>query len=510
MALTVGELVGYLRLDSSQWTRALVKARKQLGDTESGLRRFGRRSEVLATAAVRMGAFSAASSLAGSAVSGLVAGVAAASGSLLLLPALLTAGGVAFGAATLGAQGFGDALASMDDPAKFAEALEELAPAARETAIAARDLAPTWEELQQATQQELFAGTADVVRELGAKYLPILRAGLTSTAAELNEAARSAGAFALEADTIRDVEAILDNSSAAAGNLTATTRPLLQIFRDVAAAGAEFLPGLTSGLGAAAERAAAFVAEARESGQLAGWIQGGIDAVSTLSSIVGNLASVVGSIFSAMSADGGGALATLDDLTGRLAEFLASGEGSTTLGQIFAGLSAAAAGLVPALTSVVSALLTALGPVVAELGPAVGQLAAQVGATLVTAIQAAAPLLLAMATFLQQNMSWIGPLTIAVVGLAAALGPAISIVMGLVNAFKAVTLILQVLRVAMLTNPFTAIITAVVLLAVLIVSNWDTIKAYLLAAWEWIKTTAASVWNGIVSFFTETWNSITS
>lgn len=510
MALTVGELVGYLRLDSSQWTRTLVKARKQLGDADSDLRRFGRSSEVLAGAAVRMGAMSAATSVAGSAMSGLVAGAAAASGALLVLPAAGLAGAAAFGALKIGASGFGEALSNIGDPEKFAESIADLAPSAQEAAKAVAGLKPRFDELRTSVQDRLFADLAPQITALGNTYLPILDERFGRIADAANGAGRSVALMLTETSRVNDVKGIGDAAATSFENLSGALGPVSAALLDVAAVGSDFLPGLTEGARSAALSLQQFVAQARESGQLQQWIQGGIEALSTLGSIAGNVGSALGSIFSAMSSNGGGALAALDDLTGRLAAFLSSAEGSTALGQIFAGLSAAASGLVPALTSVVSALVVGLAPVVAQLGPAIGQLAQQVGATLVTAVQLASPLLLQLATFLQQNMSWLGPLTIALVGFSAAIGPTISVVMGLVNAFKAVTLILQVLRVAMLTNPFTAIITAVLLLTVLIVSNWDTIKSYLLAAWEWIKSTAASVWGGIVAFFTDTWNSITA
>ena len=63
---------------------------------------------------------------------------------------------VAMNTAKLGMQGFSEALAE-SDPAKFAEAVGKLAPAARDTALAVRSLAPAWTELRLDVQGRLFA-----------------------------------------------------------------------------------------------------------------------------------------------------------------------------------------------------------------------------------------------------------------------------------------------------------------------------------------------------------------
>ncbi|MGW1679395.1 phage tail protein [Saccharopolyspora sp. NPDC002376] len=537
MALTLGELVGYLRLDDRGWKRGLDKAQRDMGEFTRGAdgrlrdargrfvaegraagdgfsrglgRGLGRSVGSIGMAVVRMGMLAGASGAVSNALGGLAAGAAAASGSLLLLPAAGMAAAFAFGALKIGTAGFGEALSNMGDPEKFAESLKGLAPAARETAVAIAGLQPRFNTLKTSVQGRLFDGMAQQVSALGNTYLPILDERFGRIADAANGAGRSVALMLTESSRVADVKTIGDASASAFENLARAVGPVAAALLDVGTVGSSFLPGLTDGARNAAISFQQFIATARESGALAQWIQGGLDALSQLGAIAGNVGSILGSVFAAMSASGGGMLASLVQLTGGLAAFLDSAQGATMLGQIFGGLSAAAGGLVPAVLSVATTLIGALAPVIAQLGPAVGQLATQVGSVLVGAIQMLAPLLLQLATFLNENMSWLGPLVIGFVAFSAAIGPTISIVMGLVNAFKAVSLALQVLRVAMFTNPFTAIITAVLLLVVLIVTNWDTIKDYLLAAWEWIKSTAESVWNGIVSFFTDVWDSITS
>ncbi|SFJ83326.1 phage tail protein [Thermoflavimicrobium dichotomicum] len=78
----------------------------------------------------------------------------------------------------------------------------------------------------------------------------------------------------------------------------------------------------------------------------------------------------------------------------------------------------------------------------------------------------------------------------------------------LVQGLLGIIRVLNLLRIAFMTNPFLLIITAVVALVAIIIYNWDTIKVYLIAAWNYIKAVAIVVWNAIKSFFISLWNGI--
>ena len=69
----------------------------------------------------------------------------------------------------------------------------------------------------------------------------------------------------------------------------------------------------------------------------------------------------------------------------------------------------------------------------------------------------------------------------------------------LVAGFRGLISVFNLLRVAMMTNPFTAIITAVVILAAIIIMNWSKIRAFLLPLWNSLKSAAANAWNSIKS-----------
>jgi phage-related protein len=85
------------------------------------------------------------------------------------------------------------------------------------------------------------------------------------------------------------------------------------------------------------------------------------------------------------------------------------------------------------------------------------------------------------------------------------LGPALSVIK---LAIQGVTLAFNLLKVAMLTNPFLLLAAAVVAIAALIYFHWDSIKAFLSATWTFIQNLASTVWNAIVAFFATVWTTV--
>ena len=141
-ALTVGELVGYLKVDSSAWRRGLLEARAELAkaahDSSSDLAKMADRTEKAgdraAVSFVRLALSISNGATAAATAQSVVPIFAGLGGAMAVLPALGVAVGAGMLAAKVGMAGFGDALKNVGDPAKFAESLEKLSPAARDTA----------------------------------------------------------------------------------------------------------------------------------------------------------------------------------------------------------------------------------------------------------------------------------------------------------------------------------------------------------------------------------------
>jgi phage-related protein len=472
-----------------------VTVRAQVDDSalEQALRQLavrGRQFTQLASITVAIGGLAAATS----GLAGLAVGAAQATGALLLLPAAGFAATAAITALVVGMQGFGDALSSMDDPAAFAEALANLAPSAAATATAIRDLRPAFTGLRLDVQERLFAGLADTITGLAGSYLPVLRTGLGGIATELNTGARSFASFLTSSQSVADTSSIFADIRAAIAALAPAGNAFAAALRDITTVGASFLPGLAGDLADAAERFAAFIAQARATGQLADWIQTGITAVDQLVAILGNLGSIAASVFGALDSSGGGFLAFLADATGRLADFLDSAEGAEILGAV--AQFAATAGR--AISTVLGTALEELGPVLAELAPGLAVFVTQLGGALVAALQVAGPLLAQLAGFLSANATWLGPVVIALGTLSAVAGPLITGLTGLATAVRVVTMVFNGMRIALLSNPFTAIAAAVIALAVVIITNWTS-----------IRDTTVGIFNAVWGFIKGVWDTIT-
>ncbi|MCW0214364.1 MAG: hypothetical protein OJJ54_13475, partial [Pseudonocardia sp.] len=178
---------------------------------------------------------------ASSAVAGLGSALVGLSGTLLALPAAALAGGAAMGTLKLATAGFGDALKEMEDPAKFAEAIGKLAPAARETAIAMRDLQPAFRDMQRSVQDDFFYGFADVTRQLGATYLPLLKTELSGVALQMGQVVSLAGKALLEPSAIKNVNSLLQGTTDLFDGLKTVGADVLTAFLDLGGVGSQYL-----------------------------------------------------------------------------------------------------------------------------------------------------------------------------------------------------------------------------------------------------------------------------
>lgn len=386
------------------------------GSIGSTINRVARLGASLRTLAIPAAITAAAPSIAAIGVA-----AAQAAGSVALLPAALTAVVGGFAAARTAFTGFGEAMSSMGDFAKFAEALRNLSPAARDAAIGIRELRPAFGQLRLDVQQSLFERMGRTINDVATAYLPTLRAGLTNTAAALGDMAKQSGRALLRPGVITAVRVQLDQAAQAFRNMAPALGNVVAGLMHIGEAGSRFLPGLATGANRAAASFARWAKSAKESGRFAELIQASFAAIQQLGSVLGNVGSLIVGVFKAANIEGAGFLNTLDSGTERLAAFVNSAEGFTGLRQVFAGVQAAVGGVMDGLGAVLRVFVTDLGPVITELGPAVGQFARQLGTALAGALKVVAPLLLAMATFLNDNMTWLGPVIIALGSFAGAL-----------------------------------------------------------------------------------------
>lgn len=465
---------------------------KKFDTAATGATRFGVAALKAAAAAVVLGS-------AAPGVAGLSVALVQAAGAGALLPGVLVAGGAAAAVLKIGLSGVGDALKNWGDAKKFSESVAELAPAARDSLTAVRDLRPEIIGLRNSVQQSLFAGSVDDVKLLASVYLPLLRRDLSGIADEFGIARGQVAQFIATGSTVDDVHSILDETRGTVGNLTGGFVPLIQIVRDFGAVGAVVVNDLTSGFGDAAAGAAAFVANARETGQIEGWIRTGLDTLMQFGDLFGNVFGLINTVLANAQQEGGSMLDTLVQITGTLLQIAQSAEGTEALGAFFGAVHSVVQALLPGLQAVAGAVFAA----VVQVAPYLPGVAAGFTAVMV-ALAPIVPVLAQLVTVLLPPLvsliQWLAPaLPVLVVGFVAfrAALAGFNIIQGIVTFIRGWAAAQWALNAAMTANPIGLIIAGVAALVAAVVwiatqTTWfQDLWAF---AWGWIKTIAVATW----------------
>lgn len=292
-----------------------------------------------------------------------------------LVPAALAAAGVVGGTLATAFYGLGDAIKA-GSPEELNEAMSKLAPSAREVVKQIRGMGEEWTALRLDVQQEMFFNLGETIHKIGHAYLPVLRDGLSESAMAFNDLFRSIGDFMLEAESISDLSTIMTNTNQATQRSIPGWTALLDIMKDLATVGSQFLPGFAEGWSRSLTNFSDFIDKMRASGQLEDFFRAGLDALSALRDVLVNLGIIIYEVFSAANAAGGSFIDTLAMTTGMMVDFLRSVEGQTMLITFFQTLQQIAAAIAPAF----DVLLSAIGQIVTIVAPALVPIAAALSA----------------------------------------------------------------------------------------------------------------------------------
>lgn len=274
-------------------------------------------------------------------IGGLATSIRDLTGLVGLLPASLGAAALFLGTLKIGLSGFGAALKAIGkgDAAAFDKALKDMAPSAREVAVALRDIYNKgFKGLKLDIQQKLFAGLGAEIRSLAGTYLPSLQRVMGNVAVDTNSMIRQIVKFfgfskEFGNEVPNDVIQGFDLLEKTIGNLTRAAPALVQGLYLVGRVGAEVLAEVTSGAERATQRFADFIGEARASGRLKKWIEGGVQAFRDLWAIVKNVALALTSLWQGLNGgkEAKSFLAVLADLTAKFNAFLRSADGQRIL-----------------------------------------------------------------------------------------------------------------------------------------------------------------------------------
>lgn len=337
-------------------------------------------------------------------IGGLVAGAVAAGfaalpGAVALggtLPALLTGIVGSVFALTLSFSGLGDAMkaAFANDPEKLAEAMKELAPAARAFVLELKALDPVVEKFQQSIQQGFFEQFGRSVTDLVTRLLPALQVGLQDLAQTFGSAGRLVTNVLIDPANATALGQALQVVSAGLGSVLNQTPGLIQAFIQLAQVGAPFAQLLLSGLAGSLGKFSESVASATAGGGLQKLFESGFAVLSDLGGLLGDLGSIIGSVFKAVAADGQGLFTVLQSITGAIAKFLNSAAGQQALSSLL---------------DVIGLLGDAITGILGPLLPVVGQLVSILGQALSGALKAVLPGLIRFAEALSGSLLAVMP-----------------------------------------------------------------------------------------------------
>lgn len=437
-----------------------------------------------------------------------------------VLPGALVAFGIAAITLQVGLKGIKEGIKALgEDTEKFEKAIANLAPAAQQTLREVRTLIPALKEMQKAVQERLFQDLAGDVKDLGAKYIPVLRNGLVLVAGELNGIVREFAGFLGTEKTIADINTLFQLTAQWLSNLKASVQPFLTGLLNIAVVATQAFTNLTDGSAMFAQSFADITTRMREDGSMLAWIENGIAGFKLFIGLLVSVGQSLGIIFDAFSGEeGGNVLLTLNLAADAVRDFLKSAEGQDILHTLVDTLTV----LSDMFKNVLGTAIVELLPILKELQPVLVEIANAIGDTLVGAIKILAPIIRGVAEVLHDLGPVLGPIVGFFLGLGIAgkalmfiIGPIIGGVKLLVGVFTlfrtAITIVTtawKILQFVFAVSPWTIIIAAVILLVILIIANWDKISEFLGKVWAWIKETAEKVWNSITEFFTGIWDAV--
>lgn len=318
-------------------------------------------------------------------VLGVVNAVTQLSGALLIVPGILGQIGIAAGVAKLGFDRLKVAMeAAFGDSSKFEEAIKDLSPHMQSVARETQKFASRIKGLRDIAADQIFAGLNDDIKNLGNTLLPFVEKGVAQVGRSLNSVKNAFRDFLVQPQTIRDLETAFALTGVSINNASRGLQPMLNALRDIGIVGMKVFTELTGGIGIAARSFEGFIANARHTGELEGWIRSGIQGFKDLGAAVTNFGKGIATVFRAFGADGENALARMRTAAEKFNQKMEQSARSGSLRTVAEALDRMASAGLQALI----ALMQELAQVMQSIAPFAERLSTAFSQGLVTAIQA--------------------------------------------------------------------------------------------------------------------------
>lgn len=501
-------------------------------------------------------------------IAGIVAVVTQLSGTLALLPAIVGGAVTSIAALKIGLVGIDEAFKAWDDPAKFAEALRKLSPAAQSVMRDLQSFRLVLKGAQQTIQEGLFAPMIADIQPLAQVLIPLLTNGLTAVARVIGEAGHEFATWIQGEGALRGIHDFIQNVANGLRALLPAIRPFSDALLKLSVVGSTFFTEIADSIVKAANSFNAWVQGAASDGSLQRWIQSGINGFKQIWDIIKNLGVALKNVFS--FSGGGDILSIIQQITAEFRAWTESVGGRSQLSTFFASLRESGQNLMPILKSLGSAIgtiittlvslgnssaggaqslfgslassLKELGPQLVAAGPAIGDFMKTVGQLIEVVVRNVGPELPKFfQSFAQSAKDLIGPADLLSKGLGNLMGSlspeAISVLATLVVSLKGLQGVLggvsglagmlNAAKIAMtgLSAAFTFLVSpaglivvailAVVAAVVLVATHWDETKQIAQNLWDklkefgsWVGNFFVGIWNTLASSVTSAWDSI--
>jgi phage-related protein len=281
---------------------------------------------------------------------------------------------------------------------KTADAMAKLAPNARAFVNAVLAQREAWRGLKLDVQNALFAGLGQTFTTMSAAILPSLRTGLTGTATILNTTAKNAASAVTELGKTGMLRKLFDGLNEGMKPLTRIPGQFITGLAQISVAASPAFKRLTTAASGVADTISQKLGDAFKSGRMADAINTAVDIAKQFGRLIADIAGTIGNVLKAAAAGGGDALGAIGEAFKELRKITAMPEVQKALTSIFTAINAIAKLLAGTLGAVIQAalpLLAALAPVVTELAekfaPVLADLATSLGKALMPIITALLP-----------------------------------------------------------------------------------------------------------------------
>ena len=491
------------------------------------------------------------------------------SGALLVLPAAVGGAVTVLGTLKIATLGVGEAFKDMGDPAKFAEDLRKLAPAARVVVTEFAQFSDSFRGAQQVIQQGLFEPLIGEITPLVQTLLPLFMNGMREIASILGQGAKQFAQWARSGDSVAAFQTIFQNIAQALRVVMNAMRPMLDAFRTLGVVGSSVLPQISQMIVNAANSLNMFVSAAANDGRLKQWMENSLQAFSDLWSIIKNVSLALYNMFSLWNTGGTTTLSSLRRISEEFNNWTKSFKGQDSIAGFFESIKTAGNALMPILKIVGQGISTIiktfvdlgtatapgmesffgsilqalkeLAPNITAMAPAINQGLKSIGEAILGIVQKLgpqlpslmqkfsdvivdlAPHLVTLAEAFAKFLQWLTPDRIEVLlGIGAAFATLGSVIPAVISAITAVAGVAAALGISFTAAAGTillviGVIAALVAAGIWLYQNWDTVKEKAQQLWDkikefgnWIGGVFSSIWRSLVETVKEAWDSVTT